>query len=79
MKCKDCRFFKKLRIQNTETFCCCKNFMDPDGVIIQMNKPLNCGEDSEPTNDSIVDYYDIILSYLFFLTQGVALYGLPFI
>lgn len=56
MKCKDCRFFKKLRIQNTETFCCCKNFMDPDGVIIQMNKPLNCGEDSEPTNDSIVDY-----------------------
>lgn len=55
MKCKDCRFFKKLDIQGTMTYCCCKNFMEPNGVIIQMNKPEGCPE-PDISNDDITAY-----------------------
>ena len=55
MKCKDCRFFKKLSIQGTMTYCCCKNFMEPSGVIIQMDKPTGCPE-PDTSNDDITAY-----------------------
>ena len=55
MKCKDCRFFKKLNIQGNITYCCCKGIMDPDGVIVQMNKPEGC-PDIDTSNDDITAY-----------------------
>lgn len=55
MKCKDCRFFKKLSIQGTMTYCCIKDYMDPNGVIVQMDRPKNC-EEEDTSNDDITAY-----------------------